>query len=50
MSWLVVYPTYDMAVALNINAWADEFSDFARAELAITRAFSDRAAELQLSD
>ena len=39
MSWLVIYPELEMAVALNINARANEFSDFSRFELPITQAF-----------
>jgi len=39
MSWLVLYPEYEMVVALNINARAETFQLFAAREAAITRAF-----------
>ncbi len=39
MSWLVCYPQYRLAIAMNINTRADEFSHFIANEPAITRAF-----------
>lgn len=39
MSWLVLYPEFEMAVALNANARTETFQDFARMESALTREF-----------
>lgn len=39
MSWLVCYPQYRLAIAMNINTRAAEFSHFNANEPAITRAF-----------
>jgi len=37
MSWLVVYPGPGLVVAININARAGSFADFAAAETRLTR-------------
>jgi len=37
MSWLVVYPDLELVVAININARAESFGDFAAAETRLTR-------------
>lgn len=39
MSWLIVYPEYDMSVAVNINTRADTFQVFAAVEDEIAAAF-----------
>jgi CubicO group peptidase (beta-lactamase class C family) len=43
MSWLILYPELGIAVAVNINTEADEFSDFSSVEPEITRLFAEAA-------
>ncbi len=43
MSWLVLYPELGIAVALNMNTQAEEFSDFSSIEPEITRLFAEAA-------
>lgn len=46
MSWLVVYPDYRLSIAININARAEEFSDFNAVEGEIAALFLGRLEEL----
>lgn len=39
MSWLVIYPEFEMVVAINMNTRAQVFSDFANQETAISEGF-----------
>jgi CubicO group peptidase (beta-lactamase class C family) len=47
MSWLVVYPDYDLSVAVNINTRATTFSEFSEIEDRITALFVDRIDQIR---
>ena len=47
MSWLVVYPDYNLAIAVNINTRAEEFATFAAVEDEIAALFLQRIEQLR---
>jgi serine beta-lactamase-like protein LACTB len=46
MSWLVVYPDFELSIAVNINTRAEEFGTFASVEDEIALLFLERIEEL----
>ncbi|MBT5926776.1 MAG: hypothetical protein HOH33_09170, partial [Verrucomicrobia bacterium] len=47
MSWLVVYPDYQMSIAININTRIENYSDFNSLEGKILVLFLERIEQLQ---